>query len=392
MQDAQLNINKLVSLTFDENPEVRKEAARSLARHGDPAALFALVELSYDKDPSVRETAMDLLDKAKEKEPEVMSFAKIFSTKPSKKEEKNDTPSDSKEKVLAPITQLFEKRLGKERADLVREKMMPQIEKMYLKSKGPHKRDGERKVMQEFLTNYLEVISDLEQVGGAQADAVVEVHVGEGHHEDIPGEPHEHEELHAHPLESEIDEVGHTSDIDQISAEVSGLELVQQEEIREEEEMRALPDTFFKKAYEVMMLSGGDDKIMAREMKDMINRAKKEITLAFTLAKKKFKETKITNIPKLRNGMRNVNTDPLMVMAVENQEYPRTKTKKDTFTRVVVHDEEENEGVLYLFDERGTSVRPGQRIQIQRGLAKSFKFSGETALTLGKKSNVYIVL
>jgi sugar-specific transcriptional regulator TrmB len=127
-------------------------------------------------------------------------------------------------------------------------------------------------------------------------------------------------------------------------------------------------------------------------MKDMINRAKKEITLAFTLAKKKFKETKITNITKLRNGMRNVNTDPLMVMAVENQEYPRTKTKKDTFTRVVVHDEEENEGVLYLFDERGTSVRPGQRIQIQRGLAKSFKFSGETALTLGKKSNVYIVL
>lgn len=392
MQDAQLNINKLVSLTFDENPEVRKEAARSLARHGDPAALFALVELSYDKDPSVRETAMDLLDKAKKEEPEVMSFAKIFSSKPSKKsEEKQDVPTESKEKVLAPITQLFEKRLGKERADLVKQKMMPQIEKMYLKSKGPHKKDGERKVMQEFLTNYLEVISDLEQVGGGQPDALVEATV----HEELPQDAsHEVEEVGvaSDALSGEIEEVGLSADVGQISAEVNELDHVQQEEIKEEEDMRALPDTFFKKAYEVMMLSGGDDKIMAKEMKDMISRAKKEITLAFNLAKKKFKETKITNITKLRNGMRNVNTDPLTVKLVENMEYQRTKTKKDTFTRVVVSDDEENEGVLYLFDERGTSVLPGQKIQIQKGLAKTFKFSGETALTLGKKSNVYIVL
>ncbi len=392
MQDAQLNINKLVSLTFDENPEVRKEAARSLARHGDPAALFALVELSYDKDPSVRETAMDLLDKAKKEEPEVMSFAKIFSTKTSKKsEEKKNVPTESKEKVLAPITQLFEKRLGKERADLVKEKMMPQIEKMYLKSKSSGKKDGERKVMQEFLTNYLEVISDLEQVGGGDADALVEATV----HED-PSEDASHEvsdvEVAGDALAGEIEEVGLSANVDQISAEVGELEHVQQEEIREEEDMRALPDTFFKKAYEVMMLSGGDDKIMAKEMKDMIARAKKEITLAFNLAKKKFKETKITHITQLRNGMRNVNTDPLTVKLVENLEYQRTKTKKDTFTRVVMSDDEENEGVLYLFDERGTSVQPGQKVQIQKGLAKTFKFSGETALTLGKKSNVYIVL
>jgi hypothetical protein len=390
MQDAQLNINKLVSLTFDENPEVRKEAARSLARHGDPAALFALVELSYDKDPSVRETAMDLLDKAKKEEPEVMSFAKIFSTKPSKKsEEKKDVPADSKEKVLAPITQLFEKRLGKERADLVKAKMMPQIEKMYLKSKASGKKDGERKVMQEFLTNYLEVISDLEQVGGGQADALVTVH--EENPEDVSEEIGD-VGVAGDALSGEIDEVGLSADVEQISAEVSGLEHIEQEEIKEEEQMRALPDTFFKKAYEVMMLSGGDDKIMNKEMKDMIARAKKEITLAFNLAKKKFKETKITNITNLRDGMRNVNTDPLTVKLVENMEYQRTKTKKDTFTRVVVDDDEENEGVLYLFDERGTSVQPGQKIQIQKGLAKTFKFSGETALTLGKKSNVYIVL
>jgi len=48
MQNVSGDINKLVSLTFDENPEVRKKAAKSLGNLDDPAAVFALVELSYE--------------------------------------------------------------------------------------------------------------------------------------------------------------------------------------------------------------------------------------------------------------------------------------------------------------------------------------------------------
>jgi hypothetical protein len=374
MADAQVNINKLISLTYDENPAVRKKAAESLAALNDPAALFALVELSYDKDPSVREKAVELLEKTKKNEPEVMSFAKIFSAGAKKEPNASD---EAREKVLLPITQIFEKRLGKEKAALVKKRMMPTIEKIYLKQKTQKKgEEGGKMAMQEFLTSYLDVISDLDQVGGGQAEALIV---------EQPQEKSENPEL-------DIEQVGMNARVELISSEIVGLEAQNIEEIKEREDILNLPDTFFKKAYEVMMLSGGEEKVMKREMKRMKKEADNEITLAFHLARKKFKEKKITNITKIKDKMRNINTDPLVVQSVENMEYQRTKTKTAIVTRVVVNDEEGNEGVIYLFEDRGVSLQPGMRVKIQRGLAKTFKFSGETALTLGTKSNVYIVL
>ncbi|MBI5046838.1 HEAT repeat domain-containing protein [Candidatus Micrarchaeota archaeon] len=164
----QADINKLVSLTFDENPKVRMQAAESLGSMDDPAAIFALVELSYDKDPSVRDVALKKLEKKKQTEAEVMSFAEIFSSGSAEEQATPSVPADAKEKVLRPITQIFEKRLGKERADAVKSKMLPTIEKIYLKVHHPNKKRNEedgRKAMQEFLTSYMEVMSDLDQIG-----------------------------------------------------------------------------------------------------------------------------------------------------------------------------------------------------------------------------------
>ena len=114
------DLNKLISLTFDESPEVRKQAAKSLGEVDDPAAIFALMELSYDKDPTVRDSAIISLDKRKQTEAEVMSFAEIFSDKPSKSDEPQQTSAEAKAKVLRPIEKLFERHLGKERAEAVK--------------------------------------------------------------------------------------------------------------------------------------------------------------------------------------------------------------------------------------------------------------------------------
>ncbi len=406
MEQAAADINKLVSLTFDEKPEVRKEAAKALGALDDPAAVFALVELTYDKEPSVRETAQQFLEKKKQTEPELMSFAKIFSSGAKKEEPEGPEPSpaDAKEKMLRPITQIFERRLGKEKAEVARSKLMPTIEKVYLKAHqqqaGKKKNDDSgRKVMQEFLTNYLEVMSDLDRIGGgstpaqmpakeqagaADANAAAEVQPA------APAPPAEESE---HPLATdELEEVGKPAELDKASAEIAEVELAELEEMREREEIEHLPDTFFKKAYEAMMLSNGDEDIMRSEMNRMIEDARREIGLAFRLAKKRFKEQKITNITRIKDGMRNINTEALIVKSAESSEYQRTKKMKGIYTRVLVNDEAGNEGVIYLFEDRGTALKSGMRIKVVRGQAKTFGFSGETALTISRKGNVYIVL
>ncbi|MBU0592021.1 HEAT repeat domain-containing protein [Candidatus Micrarchaeota archaeon] len=391
-------MNKLVSLTFDENPEVRKKAAVSLGTLDDPAALFALVELSYDKEPSVREVAQETLDRKKKTEPELMSFAEIFSHG-SSEEKKEDEPSEqTKQKVLGPISQMFEKRLGKQKGAAVKKKMMPTIEKIYMKAVNKKHRgemdteENGRKAMQEFLTSYLEVIS------GIDAESLTD-QTGLDPETTQPSEA-----LAGSSNEPQIIEIDHISEglqhiggisshaADHISSEIATIELEKIEEIKTQNEIEFLPDSFFKKAYETMMLSGGDDGIMKREMNNMVQQAKHEITLAFKFAKKKFKETKITNITKIRDRMRNINTEILRVVSIEIREYQKTKKVKSTYTRFLLNDEEGNEGVLYLFDGRGAAIKTSMMIKISGGMAKSFKFSSETALILGEKGNVYIVL
>ena len=390
----QESINRLVSLTFDENPEIRKQAAKSLGERDDPAAVFALVELSFDKDSSVRQIAQEYLDKRKHAEPELMSFANIFSSGTKKEDAKGNEPipTDAKEKMLRPITQIFEKRLGKEKAEAVKSKMMPTIEKIYLKTvhnQGSKKKNDEhgRKAMQEFLTSYLEVMSDIDQIGG-EASAPPEAV------EPIPpsAEPSFQPEETKEDLSSELEEVGKQTRLDNVSSEIATIETQEIAELKEEEEIEKLPETFFKKAYEMMMLSGGDEGIMRREMNRMLTDVKREIFLAFKLAKKKFKEVRITNITKIKDGMRNINTEVLIVKSIDSLQYHKTKKQPATLTRVLVNDETGNEGILYLFDGRGVDLKQFMRIKVVRGVAKTFDFSGETALVLGKKGHVYIVL
>jgi len=413
MDSVTANINKLVSLTFDERPEIRKQAAKSLGEINDPGAVFALVQLSFDKDPSVREIAQQYLDKKKQAEPELMSFATIFSS-PEKNEEPNEAPDLAKERMLRPITQIFEKRLGKEKADIAKSKMMPTIDKIYLKTHQQHGsktkkyEESGRKVMQEFLTNYLEVMSDLDRIG--DGPNLPFVPAGEPAKDAEPAEPrvqalqqpHQpQQQKGASPqppqqvpvLDGVLEEVGRSDEpLDKLSTQAATLETQEIEEIKEHEEIEHLPDTFFRKAYETMMLSEGDEDVMKQEMNRMIEDARREIGLAFRMAKKRFKEMNVTNITKIKDGMRNINTELLTARTVENLEYQKTKKLKATATRVLVNDPTGNEGIIYLFDNRGAMLQPGMKIKVAGGLAKTFEFSGETGLTLGKKGNVYIVL
>ncbi|NYZ77550.1 HEAT repeat domain-containing protein [Candidatus Micrarchaeota archaeon] len=404
MDAAQNDLNKLVSLTFDENPQVRLRAAESLGQVDDPAAIFALIELSYDKQTDVRKRVQEILDKKKKEEADVMSFAEIFSRatkkdKEAKKKEDEQPLLSKKEKILSPITNIFEKRLGKEKADRVKAMMMPTIEKIYknasIRGRITSEQHG-KEVIQEFLTNYLEAVSGINEEAvhesvAEQAEAGEAMAMGEKPLQEagpVP-EPPAHESV-----EMPLDEVGTKErKTDRLSTEIMEVDADDYAEIKEESEAeKSLPHSFFQKAYEAMMLSNGDEDVMQSEMKRMLTDADKDIKLAFRVAREKFKERKVTDITKITNGMRNINTEILFVKEVESISYNKTAKQVATATRAMVADETGNEGVLYLFDDRGGWLKPQMRIKIVKGYAKTFNFSGETALTVGRKGNVYIVL
>lgn len=414
-----LSLNKLISLTFDESPEVRKQAAVSLGTMDDPGAIFALMELSYDKEPSVRDVAIKLLDKRKQSESEVMSFAELFSQKTEQPNDSSPVTQATKDKVLQPITRIFERHLGKEKAEAVRSKMMPTIEKIYMKnvhvgtaklpSSGdsvssafdPSAEEG-RKVMQEFLTSYLEVISDLDHVGGIPSQTklttlVEQPSVSESDIERVESNSANTRAISIHtPSEIITDQKTSPS----LKPELPEKEIVDLDdykfvtELKEEHGISNLPDTFFKKAYETMMFTDGDEDEMKKEMKHMIKEAEREITQAFKFAKRKFKEVNLTNITKIKDGMRNIHTDILLVKSVTTLNYQKSKKETGKILRLIAEDPNQNQGVIYAYDNMLNLdvLRPGLKVKVAGASVKSFDQFGETVMVVGKKGNLYIVL
>lgn len=409
MQDQ--NIQRLISLTFDENPKVRKEAAKSLAEIDDPAALFAIMELSYDKDPSVKKIAREMMNKKKSSEREVMSFAEIFSAPSAKLPEASETPETNEEekrrRILVPIEQLFEKKLGKQKADAVRGKMMPTIEKIYSKvvnikpSEAAH---TGKSAIQEFLTSYLEAISDIDALASEPkpnaASQPEETGLLQPRQKIIAEDANSiSPELHEVPksadspdeLQSTLEIMGsRQGDAKEAAEEMRRLE---SEEIEEDPDPTAkLPSTFLKRAYETMMLTEGDEELMKREMRRMVKDVERDLKLAFQAAKKKYKETNLAHLTKLKSGMGLVNTEVLSVKSVEKLSHDYKKGEV-TYYRIIVSDDEDNEGVVYLMDRDCDWMRPGMKIKIVKGRVKSFEFSGETAISVsGNKGNIYIVV
>ncbi len=381
---ANQNLQKLISLTFDENPEVRKKAAKSISELDDPGAMFALLELSYDRDPSVKEVAQKILEEKQSKKPkEFIPLSELFSFRFDSGDEKNGKTEEAKQskkkKLLYPVERLFERRLGKEKAAIVKSKMMPTLEKVYLKAvynKGKSGSYDERKeAVHEFLTTYLDAISDVSDVSAAPQTQPLECATAIDSLEAL-----DHVSSGASLDSAKVDNI-----LEEVETHGTGIS----EEEQKLQDINQLPNSLFKKAYEIMMYSGGDSKLMKTEMKRMIKTAEKDIKLAFQLAKQKFKENKITKLTDLKERMRNVVTDDLTIVSDERIEFK--KPRSSTFaSRFLVEDPQGNQGVLYLFNGRGDFLSKGLKIKIVKGYVKVI--NDETSMTIGSKGRVYIVV
>ncbi len=408
-KEKEKELQKLVSLTFDEKPEVRKGAAIRLAESEEPAAMFALIELSYDKDESVKSMARAILSKKSSPDKDSISFAEIFGS-PEQPElpQPPQTPEQDlkKKKLLSPVEQIFERKLGKTKAALVKDRMMATIEKIYLKAVDSKPEDSQKreKSMQKMLSEYANVLSGLDKLMFEDTRHVREGKLAEVQTiQETPEAPAERaagQAAEPEPPTAVLQEVGTKADASKIEKDLS--------ELREEPEQEAdsrLPlsddepeapargeKSIFRKAYDLMMACDGDEEVMFQQSQKLSKHLQEEVDLAFKMAKQRFKAENITHLTELKDSMRNVNTDTLTVKSAEIREYPRTKTKSDTYARIIVNDDEGSEGIIYLFEGRGKEVRPGMKVKVAKGQVKTFVFSGETALTVGKKGSVYVVL
>lgn len=397
-------LQRIISLTFDENPVVRKEAALKLAESDDPGATFALLELSYDKEEAVKAAAREILSKKQPQDKDAISFAEIFS-KGAEKEgeipaETPAAPEDAtrKKKLLHPIERIFEKGLGKTKAAMMKSKMMPTIERVYTKAvgSGPEEMEKREKSIQKMLTSYVDILSGLDKImfeemgresSAAEVQTINESTEAAGKEGSGP--------------EEGLEEVGTEINTAHIGREIAELEAQEDGNQGGEPAESAKPadepgqmceKSVFRKAYDIMMASDGDEEMMFQQSQKIARQLADEVNLAFKMAKQSFKAENIIHLTELKNGMRSVHTDALIVREAKTGEYPRTKTKMDSYTRIVVNDDEGSEGIIYLFEGRGKEVQPGMRVKVVKGQVKTFAFSGETAITIGKKGSVYIVL
>jgi hypothetical protein len=381
MHNDQKEIAKIISLTFDSNPHVRINAAKKLSDSSDPAALLALLELANDKNQEVSKAANLILEKTKLNKPDMLPLTELFkgvdfSGGTEKPTEVPGIDSEEeikrKEKIIDPLQKAFEKSIGKEKADQLKPKLVELASK-----------HSDKSTVQNLLTQLLGFYTsgskeEKEEKGAKPAVAVSPVaHI-------------EQKAEHKVAPTAIVEQVGFTKEDEPDSEEIGKeAELVNVDDLFSDEEKKVIEEgdpSIIKQAYDSMLVSEGDEKLIEHQAETMKKYLGHQVDIAFKLARRKFKEIKLTDITNIRNGMKNITTDVLLVKKVEQRQYSRTKSSpREFYTRVVAVDPDGKEGVIYLFEGRGRFIAEGMNIYLEKAKSKTFKFSGETVLTVDNK-------
>jgi len=361
-------LDKLIALTFDEDPKVRKQALKELALVDDALALIAITELTFDKDKEVAEEAKRILEERKKNiQHSQLPLSDLFKgVSFSGKEEvvKQEEKEKTSNKIVDSIRDIF---IKKYKDKSIGERAFEMFISQVKKSTTP----------QQFITAYIET-RDLEKTEKLKLE----------NEEKVKKEKN----IEQKAIEKDIEPL-------EIIGEKINTELIAQEEklleddelFKEEkkilEEFKYPPTAF---SIALNELSAVEDEKASKKLSDMlIQFFKKQVELAYKVVRKKFKAIKITDLSEIKDGMKNITTDILEIVEIKEIPY-KDRGKEKILRRVVLRDKGGKEGVLYLFDDRGSILREGMKISLEKAKAKTFKFSNETALTLDKRGKGYI--
>lgn len=360
-------LEKLISLTYDSNPEVRKRAALELAKIDDPAATLALLELSHDKVGEVAQVAQKLLEERRSSH-EVKPLQELFKgvSFEGKVEEEPKLTEEEVEAKLKPLEPVLKTKLGEEGFSHLKKKFYERIKDEEI---------THRRFIQELLSTYFRFYQDQKSRYPEDSEEKKEDLV-----EEIP-EVSSSESLEVDMEESELEEIG-------AELEEEGREF-----------MSAIPGTekggigldksLLEMIYRAMELSEGDEKVLRKlssEMKRFLNH---QVDIAFRIAKQKFERKNITELHEVKNKMRSIYTGPLFVKSLS---YVKGKMggKNIVFARLLVEDERGGEGVVYIPRERVSEKIVGMKVKVHNGYGKTFEKLGETAIVIGKRGKLII--
>jgi len=369
-------VDKLVSLTYDSNPKVRIKAALSLERVDDPRAVFALLELTADKEKEVNETARGILDRIKGKYSDALvSLEKVFAEAVAATEKEKEPDYDEiKQKLMPSIEKLFT-RVDKRKAKAIRGKLMPSIEKLF-SGKGKTEAEAEEKVE-----------GKIEELVEEKAEA----HVKE-HHEEKPI-PSIEEEAQAHDPLSEIEHMSHQADEEEDEGDEEGKDILEKdiEEKYETPQSFAFKDrqSIYEKAEQLASNPDVTDGMLKSEEKRITNELRKEVHLAFKIARRKARGNRIKGLSSVQEGMSNIFTPDVTVGSVESVSHKKGARKIYIFRLVLV--DGTGKFPLYLSKIRGKGLSEGDTIRLEGAYVDPSPVAEEKGLFIASKGKVFVI-
>ena len=403
-------IDKLVSLTFDESPKVRKKVAEDLAKcPDDPRALLALLELSSDKDAHISKIAKEGLGSFKKEDEEALTSLEKFFEEARQASDTAHILPQSKSRLMPSLEKLFTKKGA-------RDKLMPSLEKFFFYSQqaeneAEEDEDSEEiqstssqnapaqdskspdalshidyiqkpRTLVEFAEESVGVPARLQnpkllkrRIAGASPS---EAELEEAANFPIP--EHLHNQLHS-PMSS----------IPALSDELMA-ELVQ-----EDEKLPLSRLDYYKWAYALAITPDVKSSDLKKERDRLIKEAKANITLAFKLAVSRAHQEGIESIGALKPGMKKLSTLPLEVLDHRTLTLPKGKKKEMQLSRLLLSDGKTSMP-LYIEPQRAEGLRTGDLVSLRGAYVDYFLNNcerdapdkGELVFLLGKKGQIII--
>lgn len=344
-------VDKLVSLTYDSSPKVRAKAALALERVDDPRAVFALLELTADKEKEVNKTAREILDRVKGRYNDALvSLEKLFAetVKAAEKEEEQDY-SEIKKKLMPSLEKLFS-RVDKKKAKRIREKLMPSLEKLF---SGKGKR---------FVT-----VEEREERPAALAEATVIMRDPLSGLEHVPHSINEEEDEGADVLEKDVEE----------KHEIPSSVVFKDRQ------------SIFERAEQLASNPEVTDSMLKVEEKRIVGALKKEVSLAFKVAKRKARGNRVKGLLYIKDGMSNISTQDVTAGSVESISYKKGRRRIYMFRIVLV--DESGKFPLYLSKIRGKGILEGDTVRLENAYVDPSPVADENALFIARRGKVFVV-